>query len=209
VAVQNAVDRLADFAERKNELVTYCERHVLPHAAAEEKTLYRAAADLPEASLLVSAMLAEHNTLVSTVNRVDAARTPGETAAAAGALRALFESHLDKENDLLLPALATAGVDLAKLLEGMHEILGGHSGAAAQEPGAPGELDVRSLPPALRHERIFAKFGELAGGESYVLVNDHDPKPLRYQFEAEHAGAFTWEYLERGPEVWRVRIGKP
>src|SRR5690606_32788557 len=129
VAVQNAVDRLADFAERKNELVTYCERHVLPHAAAEEKTLYRAAADLPEAGLLVSAMLAEHNTLVSTVNRVDAARTPGETAAAAGALRALFESHLDKENDLLLPALAEAGVDLPGLLDGMHEILGGHSHA--------------------------------------------------------------------------------
>jgi uncharacterized protein (DUF2249 family) len=42
-----------------------------------------------------------------------------------------------------------------------------------------------------------------------VLVNDHDPKPLRYQFEAEHAGEFTWEYLESGPEVWRVRIGRP
>ena len=42
-----------------------------------------------------------------------------------------------------------------------------------------------------------------------MLVNDHDPKPLRYQFEAEHAGQFTWEYLESGPEVWRVRIGRP
>src|SRR5690606_19642626 len=130
VAVQNAVDRLsADFAERKNELVTYCERHVLPHAAAEEKTLYRAAADLPRAGLLVSAMLAEHNTLVSLVGGVRTARTPGETAAAAGALRALFESHLGKENDLLLPALAEAGVDLPGLLDGMHEILGGHSHA--------------------------------------------------------------------------------
>lgn len=40
-------------------------------------------------------------------------------------------------------------------------------------------------------------------------LNDHDPKPLYYQFEAEHAGQFTWEYLEQGPEVWRVRIGRP
>jgi len=39
-------------------------------------------------------------------------------------------------------------------------------------------------------------------------VNDHDPKPLRYQFEAEHRDAFTWDYLERGPRVWRVRIGR-
>jgi len=42
-----------------------------------------------------------------------------------------------------------------------------------------------------------------------VLVNDHDPKPLWYQFEAEYAGAFAWDYLEQGPEVWRVRVGRP
>jgi uncharacterized protein (DUF2249 family) len=41
-----------------------------------------------------------------------------------------------------------------------------------------------------------------------VLVNDHDPKPLRYQLEAEHAGRFTWDYLKAGPDVWRVRIGR-
>jgi uncharacterized protein (DUF2249 family) len=41
-----------------------------------------------------------------------------------------------------------------------------------------------------------------------VLVNDHDPRPLRYQFEAQYAGEYTWEYLEAGPAVWRVRIGR-
>ena len=41
-----------------------------------------------------------------------------------------------------------------------------------------------------------------------VLVNDHDPKPLYYQFSFERAGTFTWRYLEEGPEVWRVEIGK-
>ncbi len=71
------------------------------------------------------------------------------------------------------------------------------------------ELDVRSEPPARRHELIFETYHGLGDGESYVLVNDHDPKPLRYQFEAEHAGAFTWQYLEEGPQVWRVEIGKP
>lgn len=71
------------------------------------------------------------------------------------------------------------------------------------------ELDVRSEPPARRHQLIFETHEALAAGEGFVLVNDHDPKPLRYQFEAEHAGRFTWEYLEEGPEVWRVRIGRP
>ncbi len=70
-------------------------------------------------------------------------------------------------------------------------------------------LDVRTLAPAQRHEKIFATYGALGPGTGFVLVNDHDPKPLRYQFEAEHPGHFTWEVLEAGPTVWRVRIGRP
>lgn len=70
-------------------------------------------------------------------------------------------------------------------------------------------LDVRQEAPRRRHELIFENYAGLSAGESYVLVNDHDPKPLRYQFEAEHAGEFTWDYLEEGPQVWRVRIGRP
>ncbi|HEU5404721.1 MAG TPA: DUF2249 domain-containing protein [Gaiellaceae bacterium] len=70
-------------------------------------------------------------------------------------------------------------------------------------------LDVRSEPPARRHELIFDTYHDLAPGQGFVLVNDHDPKPLWYQFEAEHAGAYTWAYLEQGPETWRVRIGRP
>jgi uncharacterized protein (DUF2249 family)/iron-sulfur cluster repair protein YtfE (RIC family) len=78
---------------------------------------------------------------------------------------------------------------------------------SAGTAGGP-ELDVRQLPPAQRHETIFASYDDLAPGRGFVLVNDHDPKPLRYQFEAEHAGQFTWDSLEAGPEVWRVRIGR-
>lgn len=69
-------------------------------------------------------------------------------------------------------------------------------------------LDIRSIPPVKRHPLIFERFEGLAPGESFVLVNDHDPKPLYYQFEAERTGTFTWEYLEQGPEAWRVRIGR-
>lgn len=69
-------------------------------------------------------------------------------------------------------------------------------------------LDVRSYVPAERHRLIFEKFAGLKPGESFVLVNDHDPKPLYYQFAAEYQGRFTWDYLEKGPQAWRVRIGK-
>jgi uncharacterized protein (DUF2249 family) len=59
-----------------------------------------------------------------------------------------------------------------------------------------------------RHPLIFEQFEALGTDESFVLVNDHDPKPLYYQFQAERTDQFTWEYLEEGPQAWRVRIGR-
>ncbi len=70
------------------------------------------------------------------------------------------------------------------------------------------QLDVRTEPPARRHQLIFETYHGLGDGEGFVLINDHDPKPLYYQFEAEHRGQFSWDYLEEGPETWRVRIGR-
>jgi uncharacterized protein (DUF2249 family) len=45
-------------------------------------------------------------------------------------------------------------------------------------------------------------------GDSFVLVNDHDPKPLYYQLEAEYPRQYSWTYVESGPQVWQVEIGK-
>ena len=69
-------------------------------------------------------------------------------------------------------------------------------------------VDVRALAPPARHPRIFDAFERLGPGEAFVLVNDHDPKPLHYQLQAENSGQFSWDYLERGPTTWRVRIGR-
>jgi uncharacterized protein (DUF2249 family) len=71
-----------------------------------------------------------------------------------------------------------------------------------------GELDLRPIPPPRRHPLVEETFESLQAGEAFVLVNDHDPKPLHYTFRYERPGQFTWEYLEAGPEVWRVRIGR-
>ncbi len=70
-------------------------------------------------------------------------------------------------------------------------------------------IDVRHIIPRERHPLIFSTFDHLGAGEALLLVNDHDPKPLFYQFQAESKGEFTWDYLENGPNVWQVRIGKP
>jgi uncharacterized protein (DUF2249 family) len=69
-------------------------------------------------------------------------------------------------------------------------------------------LDVRNIVPRERHPLIFGTFRKLGPGDAFVLVNDHDPKPLYYQFQAELGESFQWDYLESGPEVWKVRIGR-
>jgi len=69
-------------------------------------------------------------------------------------------------------------------------------------------LFVPDLQPALKHPTIFRKFDNLPEGESFVIINDHDPKPLYYQLLAERGNIFTWDYLEQGPEIWKVHIKK-
>jgi uncharacterized protein (DUF2249 family) len=91
----------------------------------------------------------------------------------------------------------------------MHALTGPKAVKEKEKPMTDNEnLDVRSLIPAERHRTIFESWHGLKPGTGFVLINDHDPKPLYYQFDAEHTGEFTWDYLESGPAVWRVRIGK-
>ncbi len=68
------------------------------------------------------------------------------------------------------------------------------------------ELDVRVIPPRDKHPSIFRAFDSLQSGQTLTLVNDHDPRPLRYQLMAERPDTFDWEYQEQGPQVWRVNI---
>lgn len=70
------------------------------------------------------------------------------------------------------------------------------------------ELDVRPLRKPDKHPAIFATYAGLPVGASFVLVNDHDPKHLREEFESDHGGSFGWEYLARDIRNWRIRITK-
>ncbi|PYF70602.1 iron-sulfur cluster repair di-iron protein [Pedobacter nutrimenti] len=69
-------------------------------------------------------------------------------------------------------------------------------------------LDVTALEPRLKHPTIFDIYDRLNPGEAFVINNDHDPKPLYYQLLAERGPVFTWQYLEEGPELWKVKISK-
>jgi len=69
-------------------------------------------------------------------------------------------------------------------------------------------LDVTVIEPRLKHSSIFEKYDALESGQSFVIHNDHDPKPLYYQLIEERGRSFNWEYLKQGPEFWEVKITK-
>jgi uncharacterized protein (DUF2249 family) len=70
------------------------------------------------------------------------------------------------------------------------------------------ELDLREIAPFERHDLIFIKWDSLKPGETLRITNDHDPKPLKYQFEAEYKGHFEWEFEMEGPKDWIFKIKK-
>ena len=286
------------------DFVAYLGEEVLPHAAAEEKTIYPAVVAHTHLGDLIGEMITEHASLSMSAARLTTLTDAAAAAKQAESIAELFTAHAAKENDVLLPALIADGtVDLADLLGQMHHsiepvapagegngedpqaavlsLLLHATGAlaradkadlacriaasawaaihetrpdlatkvttalhgltrrvdgvaaaesahhcdcehedAAQEPGVRGlrladdandeepDLDVRRVAHFRRHDLIFSAYRALQPGRGFVLVNDHDPKPLRYQFEAQYAGDYSWDYIEAGPQVWRVRVGR-
>jgi len=43
-------------------------------------------------------------------------------------------------------------------------------------------------------------------GDEIVLTNDHEPRPLYYQFQAEYEGEFEHSAAERDEHWWEARI---
>ncbi len=269
------------------ELLAYMASEVLPHAVAEEQTIYQVASEKEKLGETIAGMVGEHRQLSALLDRL---ATADEISAVteAKAIEVLFREHVAKENERILPVLAAdPDVQLGVLLERMHHSLESSSRPGEEDPTSSGDaeggllrllldaatvlatvgegdracrltaeawtlvrggrpelgvkvtaalhklvrsvtaepvkltsrrerpeagqnatLDVRRLAPAQRHETIFATYAALEPGAGFILVNDHDPKPLRYQFEAEHSGEFSWDVIEAGPAVWRIRVGR-
>jgi uncharacterized protein (DUF2249 family) len=90
----------------------------------------------------------------------------------------------------------------------MHEGRSTENSTTMTETQPKPSVDVRTVAPRERHPRIFGMLGTLRAGSSMLITSDHDPRPLHYQFERNFPGEFRWDYLEEGPEVWRVEIAR-
>lgn len=155
-ALRSAADEdPVSVAAARRALVTWCRRELVWHAVAEEAALYPAAAQQTGGALLVDGMLDEHRTITALVAEIGSVAEPRRAAEAAYALAVLFDAHLNKENDLVLPLLAGApDVSVVGLLSGMHELLGetddgsGEVAVLAQvEPCPSGALAVDYFEP--------------------------------------------------------------
>ena len=218
MALNTAISGDQQAAEKaKQALLQWCDNELIPHALAEETSMYPKAHQDPTARLLVDAMIAEHRDIVAVIQKIRTASNPVLVAAEAKALGALFDSHLVKENEQILPLLAALkDVSLAQILTGMHEVLGsgkeekaeegcgGECNCGHEDSSALPELDARAVPHAIRHATIFGALESIDKGKGMVLVAPHDPLPLLNQLEARSPGRFSIDYLERGPEVWRL-----
>ncbi|WP_107474098.1 DUF2249 domain-containing protein [Streptomyces sp. TP-A0874] len=173
------------------------------YLAGAADALYAPASGAAGTRLLVRALRSGAAALEARLDALSNAADPASATAASQAVAALLDHQLTVEETVLVPALAELpGVDLARCVADLETVLGG--GRLEQ----PDTIDVREIPHGQRHPTIFARFARLAPGEGFVLVNNHDPKPLRREFEATHPAGFTWDYLESGPERWQVRIGR-
>ncbi|GAA1861322.1 DUF2249 domain-containing protein [Actinomadura bangladeshensis] len=195
-------NRLASLADHEPGIVAgFCAGELRRHLAAADEALYAPAAGAPETRLLIRAM---RTTAAEIERRIGVLDPSGDPAAFARNIGSVLAVHLTVEETVLLPALAELpGADLGLLVADLQTLL---DGGRLERPDV---IDVREIPRGQKHPRIFARFSRLAPGESFALVNNHDPKHLRREFEAAHPGAFSWEYEETGPEVWRLRIGRP
>ncbi len=123
-ALGAAVQARQDHVDQQRAVLEYLEHDLLPHALAEEQALYPEG-DRGLTAMLVHAMRDEHRNLVTHVDAFRRATDAIQAVALSSAILALFDSHLSKENDLLIPALvADEHADLVVLLGGMHELLG-------------------------------------------------------------------------------------
>lgn len=67
-------------------------------------------------------------------------------------------------------------------------------------------LDLRELGCQQRHGLVFQCLGVMKPGQRIVIINDHDPEPLRQQIVAQFAERLEWSLEQRSPREFRASI---
>lgn len=214
VARLEQADGEGSWQAARDALAAHVRREIVPHAKAEETTIYQAARRDPSLTRLIAAMVLEHGHILNLTDDLEGAPSALAALRCGGGLEALFAAHADTENRVILTALeADPSIGLRDILGEMHHEL---DAAAASRPADPADppqadakaiaLDVREVPHAQRHALIFGLVSHLNEHQRLVLTVDHDPLPLRYQLAARYGDRLGWTYDAEGPREWQVVV---
>lgn len=212
------------WASAREELKTWAQAAVTAGLSAEATHILTAAKQLAETRTLAEAVEADSNALASLLKEVADADDAVRAAGSARAARSVFDLHAENMTTRLAPLLAgDSRASLADLWAQASAEAGANSAAEPVESSASGghahsctcgesdgseypELDVRTVPHAIRHATVFGALDSVRSGDGMVLVAPHDPLPLLAQIAQRYSDGFSVEYLERGPEAWRLEF---
>ncbi|HET8795252.1 MAG TPA: DUF2249 domain-containing protein [Arthrobacter sp.] len=205
-----------------SELSRWVESRLVPYLRAETEVLIPALGQTAAGGELAGELSASGAELLELADRIAASTRPADTGAAAAALQILLAGHLELEAGRALPALAessrislpelwndvvaasgnpTAGSEMTTSVTSKHVCECG----ILDDDGFP-ELDVCNVPHAIRHATVFGALDAVEKGSGMILIAPHDPLPLLAQIEARAPGEFAVDYLDRGPEKWRLQF---
>jgi len=220
--------------DARGRLVEWSHSVLIPQFTVEAGVLYPAA-DSEDGTALVGELRDGLERIGAALEGVATLHEPADVAASAVSLRVAVGHQLRAETERLLPLLAASPrqslaalwselwAELDRIVpEPTHQQSGDQHAsdrhtpdqlaAAAvcecgivDEPLFP-ELDVRTVPHAIRHATVFGALDAIGPGGGLVLVAPHDPLPLLAQIEQRTPGRFGVSYLQRGPEDWRLQL---
>lgn len=198
-------------------LVDFAEKELIPVTGALAGAFPEHAANAE--SRVLAAVASGHNErIVAAAKALEVQEAPVKMVNAGGRLLEAATAFIAEATELILPALAqNPAVSLAGVLpkpaaaaaatgsESQVPASGGCACGGHDEPGLA-ELDTRVIPHAIRHATIFGALEGLNTGKGILLVANHNPLPLLAQLEQRSAGKFAVEYVEDGPELWKLSM---
>lgn len=203
----------------RNELVLWAEASLLPYVSLKAEQMASSSRDITEVSRLADALTNSAHAITDIVSVLRNTEEALMAVGAAQALRAVTELHFENELDYLVPVLAgDSSVDLARIADAAAAAVAdsaptpaghgdSHSCGCGESDGEGWpELDASIVPHAIRHATVFGALDAVGPGKGMILIAPHDPIPLLAQIEQRHPGRFATEYLERGPEKWKIEF---
>ncbi len=122
--VDNVVTQKEQWETARNEVSAYLADDILPHAAAEEATVYQVAAQVESMKGLVDSMLFEHGIIRETREKLLTAPKWEQALTLSAEAARLFAVHAEKENRFIIAVLERrSDVNLASVLGDMHHLL--------------------------------------------------------------------------------------